>query len=538
MNQDQNQDLYTKAKNMMRDSAASNGECLFLPESQLCSLVNDRSFTSSLGDNPPPGLIKFVRDEAPRVFLTIWWTFEDSDSSELVSIMTKFQKCRFTDDVLPIDNNAKTCLKRGQDAKHCSHKQALDVFHDDSIWKTRKIDRFCENQWAFIAPVFTKGDAKRRLPASSRLPFLEFRDAGRGAFSDVFKAELLADHQKEFNLKPPPDRDVVPVAVKKFRNDPKANLNAENTWEEEATTVDKLGSIRHKHLIQRMAAFSRHDEYYIMFEWADGGNLEELWLSDHNDEHRKLTRDQIIDVVEQLYGLSGALCELHGTNTRTSTGLNVASQRARNITSNGVRIDNSGATGIPVIAIGDQDASESLPDTENWRHGDLKPQNILKVGASEWLGTLKIADLGLAKHHQFVTYLREGPTNTKFATQHYEAPEVIIASMVPRSRRYDIWSMGCIIFEFVIWLLYGKSALQDFYNEVDNIEDPSIETLYFIVNRRDRSARVSDIASHWMRQILENDPECNKANKTVLGDLLRLVQRRMSGKNGGSQLPL
>ena len=38
---------------------------------------------------------------------------------------------------------------------------------------------------------------------------------------------------------------------------------------------------------------------------------------------------------------------------------------------------------------------------ENWRHGDLKPDNILRFArkGSKALGTLKIGDLGLAKQH-------------------------------------------------------------------------------------------------------------------------------------------
>lgn len=43
-------------------------------------------------------------------------------------------------------------------------------------------------------------------------------------------------------------------------------------------------------------------------------------------------------------------------------------------------------------------------------------------------------------------------------TQKYEPPETDNERGEigqPRSRLYDMWSMGCIVFEFIIWLLYS-----------------------------------------------------------------------------------
>ncbi|KAH8725098.1 heterokaryon incompatibility protein-domain-containing protein [Phaeosphaeriaceae sp. PMI808] len=46
----------------------------------------------------------------------------------------------------------------------------------------------------------------------------------------------------------------------------------------------------------------------------------------------------------------------------------------------------------------------------------------------------------------------------------YEPPETELDQnqMKGRSRRYDIWSMGCIYLEFIIWLLYGFTELEKF----------------------------------------------------------------------------
>jgi serine/threonine protein kinase len=91
----------------------------------------------------------------------------------------------------------------------------------------------------------------------------------------------------------------------------------------------------------------------------------------------------------------------------------------------------------------------------NWRHGDVKPGNILRFtdpNSSGWLGTLKLGDLGRARQHNVKTQQRKQGTREKFGSWRYEAPETFTA-LEGRSRLYDIWSFGCVIVDAVIWLL-------------------------------------------------------------------------------------
>jgi serine/threonine protein kinase len=103
-----------------------------------------------------------------------------------------------------------------------------------------------------------------------------------------------------------------------------------------------------------------------------------------------------------------------------------------------------------------------------FRHGDLKPENILwfKGGDGE-IGTLKIADWGLARQHNLETEHRSR-TSTGSGTRRYEPPEeetgegIWANSLTPgqadpkqqkkRSRLYDVWAMGCITLEF-LWVI-------------------------------------------------------------------------------------
>ncbi|KAF3025516.1 hypothetical protein E8E14_008557 [Neopestalotiopsis sp. 37M] len=82
-------------------------------------------------------------------------------------------------------------------------------------------------------------------------------------------------------------------------------------------------------------------------------------------------------------------------------------------------------------------------------------------------GKLVIADFGLAKFHLLDTQRRKKNSSMFDRTLRYEPPEMEIENLHPedknpRSRNYDVWSMGCIFLEFSIWLVYGWNYLESF----------------------------------------------------------------------------
>ncbi|KAK1977645.1 heterokaryon incompatibility protein-domain-containing protein [Colletotrichum cereale] len=92
--------------------------------------------------------------------------------------------------------------------------------------------------------------------------------------------------------------------------------------------------------------------------------------------------------------------------------------------------------------------------------------------------------MGLAKRHVVATKDRSCLTSTRSATILYEAPETETAlGNKPRSRQFDIWSMGCIVTEWVIWVLYGNESLQMFYRELKGYSsDPEKWVPYYTLN--------------------------------------------------------
>lgn len=106
---------------------------------------------------------------------------------------------------------------------------------------------------------------------------------------------------------------------------------------------------------------------------------------------------------------------------------------------------------------------------QNGRHGDIKPENILRFrGKTSNKDTLVIADVGLAKFHHFVTSQRDHASSITASTVRYEPPEMNVDDPKrPRSRRYDMWSIGCVYLEFVIWRFYGLERLHAFNAKAD-----------------------------------------------------------------------
>lgn len=205
------------------------------------------------------------------------------------------------------------------------------------------------------------------------------------------------------------------------RVDGGSNKELSDFFAKEAQTLETMRSLAHPHLIQAISAYERGSERCLVFPWAPNGNLRQLWQSQINPASQSVRRwawDQIV-------GLTRGLATLHETGTR---------------------------------------------------HGDVKPENILRFNSSsgsKW-GPLVVADVGIAKYHAFETEVRKAnnePTTNRAGTQRYEPPEIRVPEKDDNgklrliSRKYDSWSLGCVLLEFIIWLRHGSDGLAEFETE-------------------------------------------------------------------------
>ena len=170
--------------------------------------------------------------------------------------------------------------------------------------------------------------------------------------------------------------------------------------------------LKHPHIIRFIGGFRQGSTSHILFEWADGGNLRSYW---NHEKNWSRDRTLISWTIGQIAGLVAALGQLH-----------------HNL---------SGGT-------------------LNGRHGDLKPENILRSSGAQ-RGIFQIADLGTAQVHSLPTHSRKKRSVIPGGTLRYRPPQADSRM----SRSYDMWSMGCIILEWIIWLVYGTEELSNFHEQ-------------------------------------------------------------------------
>ena len=79
-------------------------------------------------------------------------------------------------------------------------------------------------------------------------------------------------------------------------------------------------------------------------------------------------------------------------------------------------------------------------------HRDLKPQNVM-INMTKSSYEVKIIDFGWARHYAnpLIPMMSEGTPGTIY----YRAPEVLMAETVDYGPPFDVWSLGCILFEMV-----------------------------------------------------------------------------------------
>lgn len=199
--------------------------------------------------------------------------------------------------------------------------------------------------------------------------------------------------------------------------------------------IDTLKKIRHfetNHIIKAIASFEKGENpvaYSIIFPWAERGNLNHFWKF----ESQKIrTTDKsfhafLIDVLTQLAGVTEAVAEMH-------------------------------ERGI--------------------RHGDIKPDNILcfpDKSRSAISVRLVVTDVGTSKEHLRSTtqqWEHKDATTIQIWSARYAAPELneeldrdsqTALKVVPRM--FDVWSLGCVFVEFLLWLLYGMKEMERFQGE-------------------------------------------------------------------------
>lgn len=203
----------------------------------------------------------------------------------------------------------------------------------------------------------------------------------------------------------------------------------------------------HPNLISLLATYEQFNRFYLIFPWAEA-DLQSYW-KDRNPSPL-MDHDTVLWVAEQCRGIAQGLSKIHRHQTFS-------------------------LNRFPL-----EDYEQTCKSSEDWnqwpagqsllwqlqlfgRHGDIKPQNVLWYRDpynSTDRGTLKITDFGLAEFKTSTRNIYKSSSRVTVSAP-YRPPECDIeGGSVGQS--HDIWALGCLYLELVVWLLGGWNLVQEF----------------------------------------------------------------------------
>ncbi|PQE27807.1 serine threonine kinase protein [Rutstroemia sp. NJR-2017a WRK4] len=541
----------------------------YLPENELDDLLKRENIQRALGGgNEVSSLVDYVLEYAPRTFAALVLVF--TSCNDVREAMKSIQENKFTDASL----------------ESLSSSDLFSPCFNHLPWDEWTFEIFKDHRRQhFILPKFQVEKFIYEFDNDRLLPFRSpsvFTPSGHGHFSEVKCAELLASHQDKVVV----SKETVKVALKILKSCSDPNYNIPKEFEREARAYEQLSGksphiIQAFGAYRLKSSNSGNDTYCLVLEWADGGSLLDFWQkypeSQVNDTNICEVRRRIRETLKQLHGLAQALEAMHSTKAQSSghsTSGSVPQSPepiSRKIStpseSNGdVSIPVTSSSSTPIFQIDppkDENGvnitinfdsqnlrpGDSTPENTthflngkpnnhlgtmdfgagNWRHGDIKPENILRFlngKLDNYLGTLKLADLGRAQQHQVVTNIRRSKETELWRTRWYEPPDLEKTNHEKAdgkiSRLFDIWSMGCVIFEVVLWLLYGYNSHKDFLRANGLSSGEKGATPYWKIGERGTYV-LSDAAAAWMKHILDH----YDGHGGAIVDLVKLVKDRL-----------
>lgn len=217
-----------------------------------------------------------------------------------------------------------------------------------------------------------------------------------------------------------------------------ADDKAAEAFRMEVSALNRFSNRDHPHLIKLLCTYYWRGHYYFLFPWAKG-NLEGFWKRFPEAPAGLKKPSTARWMSKQCLGLVEALKDIH--------------------------------TGSLEPSVAEQDRTRPVSAPKHGKHGDLKPENILYFGPAEVGDDLcsayfKISDFGLAEWHTSKSLNVDGAKVKRTPT--YMAPELEVRNGSTPS--YDIWSLACVLLEFVTWYLCGLTEVEHFTTERLNEE--------------------------------------------------------------------
>ena len=279
--------------------------------------------------------------------------------------------------------------------------------------------QFQDNQRHFMAHIFPDSNdtkAKQHQPIDSCriIPILHKKERGRGANAKVYAIRI---HEDYHNFTPNRNEKMALKILNMTLDDESRN--------DECDVLRTLAEVPHDHLIPFYASWTYNQRYHMLFPLAKC----DLYSYLKKTPAPSLASEKVLWLIAQMAGLAAAVNHIHYLGP---AGLGPSGKTTDGITR-------------PRICA----------------HMDLSLKNVLLFKGD----IMKISDFGTAKIREIVSgesvvgLHRNGGGNLEYAAPEHELTNESI------SRPYDIWSLGCIFLEILLWAFGKGPDLEAFRQE-------------------------------------------------------------------------
>lgn len=449
----------------------------FLPKDIVDELVTTESIAANLSWwDLLWSLPNQVHAQAPKLFAVLVLIGQPSAIRKLI------YNDNITDNDLPL-------IREGSDNGAIFDKTRKKKFTSFQSWAPPNVSAFFDKQWIIQAPVLDTAGQNLKLHPNCPLPVKSCTHKISSGGVTVYQVWLHPAHA-------PLSISDSPFAFKEIWD--------KDVFEREKKNLNLIQGLGNQHLVKLVACLEQEPfgTGWFVFKWASGGNLWEFWEREGKIRERQGSSEKeaspsiVISWEDGVVGDTPQKEELQLTLWFLEQALGL------------------------VQAI-------CLLHKKQIRHGDIKPQNILhdtEGGEEHGRGTLVLADVGISKFHEHATGLRASATDTVESTAIYEAPEVLYDHQTgeARSRRYDMWPMGCTFLEFIVWLLYGFEAVETFRKRRigSRAKYFNPRAAFFRGSTREDSIIHPEVTKAFDK--LAPDPRCGDG--TALADFLELIK--------------
>lgn len=264
-------------------------------------------------------------------------------------------------------------------------------------------------------------------------------------------------------------------------------------FKQERKILDELRKYPNDHIVTHLATWTQDGRYCMLFSYAQCNLRQYMMYTTFGNATKKNT----LWLLSQFFGLADALRDIHNLSSAES------------------KIGSSMNLAAPSTDI----------RKSGWHH-DLKPENILYFrGSSPSGGVFHVADFGSGKVHTY----RSGSVNTKSpnGTLTYEPPEA--AKEGATSRPYDVWSMGCVFLELLIWAVFDYRSVKTFASDREERRFPGSQTdivvddAFWQMDEDGNIARRQSV-SNWITKLQE---ELRRQNIEPFEKVLDLIDRML-----------